>query len=369
MTSIDTSVGLVQRVLPIYRAPFFNALGEACKGGLSVIAGEPRPEEAIETCDQLKNAKLIKTKNVHILHGPAYFCWQRGLTTWLSQFCPQVLIVEANPRYLSTTMSVRWMHQRKQPVIGWGLGSNDHPGAAGRIRRSLRHSFLRQFDALITYSQQGKEQYIDLGIDPEAIVVAPNAVEPRPEKAPEERPPQYENGQPTILFVGRLQERKRLDALMQACAGLPQKVQPRLWIVGEGPAKTALEKKAQEVYPSTKFFGAKFDHELDPIFAASDLFVLPGTGGLAVQQAMTHGLPVVVAEADGTQNDLVRHQNGYLTIPGDVDQLQFTLNIALEDPVKLREMGKESYRIVAEEINLENMVAAFARAIDMVLKR
>ena len=41
-------------------------------------------------------------------------------------------------------------------------------------------------------------------------------------------------------------------------------------------------------------------------FAGADLFVLPGTGGLAVQEAMSYALPVIVAKGDGTQEDLVR---------------------------------------------------------------
>ena len=35
-------LGLQQRVLPAYRAPFFDLLAGACQGGLSVFAGEAR---------------------------------------------------------------------------------------------------------------------------------------------------------------------------------------------------------------------------------------------------------------------------------------------------------------------------------------
>jgi glycosyltransferase involved in cell wall biosynthesis len=142
-----------------------------------------------------------------------------------------------------------------------------------------------------------------------------------------------------------------------------------LWIVGEGPVKSELEALAKHEYPRTRFFGALYGDELDPIYRQADLFVLPGTGGLAVQQAMSHGLPVIVAEADGTQTDLVHPENGYLTLPGDVDQLHFSLKMALEDPARLRKMGQESYRIVREEINLEIMVDAFARAVERVLEK
>ena len=93
---------------------------------------------------------------------------------------------------------------------------------------------------------------------------------------------------------------------------------------------------------------------------------MPGTGGLAVQQAMSFALPVIVAEADGTQADLVRPENGWSLPPGNLDALISTLRQALENVTRLRQMGLASYRIVADEINLENMIKAFERAVELV---
>jgi glycosyltransferase involved in cell wall biosynthesis len=102
---------------------------------------------------------------------------------------------------------------------------------------------------------------------------------------------------------------------------------------------------------------------LSATFAEADLFVLPGTGGLAVQQAMSFGLPVVVAEGDGTQDDLVRPGNGWRIPAADLEALKAALQEALADAKRLRAMGAESYRIVAEEANLERMVQVFVEAL------
>jgi glycosyltransferase involved in cell wall biosynthesis len=142
--------------------------------------------------------------------------------------------------------------------------------------------------------------------------------------------------------------------------------QPRLVIVGEGPERENLEQVAQQVYPWAEFTGAKHGEELKPYFAQADLFVLPGTGGLAVQEAMSHGLPVVVAKGDGTQDDLVRPGNGWQVPPGDYAALVATMREALSDVERLQEMGKESFRIVSQEINLEKMVETFVRALNSV---
>ncbi len=49
MSQIPVRLGLVQRVLPDYRALFFDTLAGACPQGLGVFAGQPRPDEAIES--------------------------------------------------------------------------------------------------------------------------------------------------------------------------------------------------------------------------------------------------------------------------------------------------------------------------------
>jgi glycosyltransferase involved in cell wall biosynthesis len=139
---------------------------------------------------------------------------------------------------------------------------------------------------------------------------------------------------------------------------------PRLVIVGDGPERSKLVSFAKKVYPSAEFVGTRRGVELKPYFEHADLFVLPGTGGLAVQEAMSHGLPVLVAKGDGTQDDLVRDANGWQVPPEDYDALVSTLSLALSDVGRLREMGKESYRIVTEEINLEKMVEVFVKALN-----
>ena len=65
---------------------------------------------------------VILRKNIHLLNGKFYLCYQQGFIKWLEESNPSALIVEANPRYLSTPSAVKWMHKRGRKVIGWGLG-------------------------------------------------------------------------------------------------------------------------------------------------------------------------------------------------------------------------------------------------------
>ena len=367
MTTFPGKVGLIQRVLPHYRKPFFNTLGRACLGGLSIFAGQARDEEMIKPLEDLAHAQVVKGKNIHLFKGTLYLCLQLGLITWLKDLDPDVLIVEANPRYLRTPSAVSWMHQQARPVIGWGLGAPELSAPLATLRQKRREKFISQFDALITYSQTGASEYARLGFPEEQIFVAPNAVSPRPVHALPDRPNPEEVQKVRILFVGRLQARKNLDNLIRACSQLPVELQPKLVIVGDGPDQARLKELAAHVYPQTTFTGALYGQDLAEQFQKADLFVLPGTGGLAIQQAMSYGLPVIAAQADGTQADLVSEENGWQIPADDPQALQNTLEIALRGRGALREMGAESYRIVSQEINIEHMVDVFIDAINRSL--
>jgi len=361
MKSFPGKLALQQRVLPTYRAPFFDLLASACDRGLSLFTGLPRPVEGIATARQLQIANYKLGENVHLFGGTFYLCYQRGLMNWLKEWNPDALIMEANPRYLATSSAVKWMHQQHKPVIGWGLGSPPLSGPLAGFRQMRRLSFLTQFDALLAYSQRGADEYAALGFPRENIFVAHNSVSPAPSRPLPPRRSTFDV-RPIILFVGRLQARKRLDSLLRACAQIEST--PRLVVIGDGPERATLESLAKEFYPSAEFIGAKHGAELKPYFEEADLFVLPGTGGLAVQEAMSYGLPVIVAQGDGTQDDLVRKENGWQIPPDDFDALVFTMKDALSDVARLRRMGAESYRIVKEEINIEKMVETFVTALN-----
>lgn len=355
-------LGLQQRVVPDYRAAFFDRLASVAGRGLDVFAGQPRPEEGIITADHLAVARMTLGRNRHLMRGALYLCAQPELEGWLASADPDALILEANPRYLSNRAAARWMHRRGRPVIGWGLGSAAVPGPIGTLRAWFRRSYLAQFDGLIAYSSLGAAQYRAFGVPAQRVFVAANAVLPAPTSVPVHA--SIEGRLPRLLFVGRLQGRKRVDLLLRAGARLSPL--PEIVVAGEGPARGDLEQLARQLGGPIRFTGDIRGRELDALFDQADAFVLPGTGGLAVQQAMAHGLPVIVAEGDGTQNDLVSPANGWLIPAGNLDALTTALAQALSDPKRLLAMGAESHRLAVERFNIDAMAADFVRALNAI---
>ena len=168
-------IGIQQRVLPVYRVPFFDKLAENYLGKVSVFYGLPRNHEMLETNAVPQIALHVRGRNLHLFSGQFYLCWQFGFMQWLQSWQPDVLIMEANPRYPSSRCAIRWMKAHHRKVIGWGLGSPTSQGFLGKLRMNQRRKFIHQFDALITYSQQGAKEYSALGFPKGRIFVAPNA--------------------------------------------------------------------------------------------------------------------------------------------------------------------------------------------------
>ncbi len=247
-------LALQQRVLPDYRAPFFDLLASACQAGMSVFAGQPGPGEAIHSTSGLQTARLVPARNYHFgpVGSPFYLCWQAGLLPWLEAEQPQALVLEANPRYLSSRLALNWMRLRRRPVLGWGLGAAPAHNWKDKLRSLGRRDFLLRFDALIAYSRRGADDYAALGFPSARIFVAHNAAAPRPSSPPPVRPNSFA-ARPRLLFVGRLQARKRIDLLLRACAALPESLQPDLEIVGDGPARAEFQALAGQVYPRAVF--------------------------------------------------------------------------------------------------------------------
>jgi glycosyltransferase involved in cell wall biosynthesis len=365
-TGLPRRVGIQQRVLPAYRAAFFDSLAHSLPGVLSVFAGSPGPREGIPQAGSLRSAKWVKAENRLLGFGKLSFVWQKGWREWITAEDPEALILEANPRYLSNYFLRRDMRSRAKPVIGWSLG----PARAAGIASGFLRSYYAAFAAIVVYSRNGADGFRSLGIESERIFVAPNAVESATAEMLQARPGIREtaraelglDGRPVVLFVGRLQPRKRVDSLLRVCGRMGNACQ--LLIVGDGADRIRLEGIAARSFPSAKFLGDLRGEALGKCFLAADMFILPGTGGLALQEAMSYGKPVAAAEADGSQADLIREgENGWLLPPGDGEALFQTLQQALGDPRRLAEMGAASRRIVKETATMEKMVDGFLQAL------
>ncbi|GIG71396.1 glycosyltransferase [Phytomonospora endophytica] len=156
---------------------------------------------------------------------------------------------------------------------------------------------------------------------------------------------------PTIAFVGRLDEEKRLHEAVEAVAALRRsEVDVQLVLAGTGPCRDRLADRAAElgIAADVRFPGFVPDADLPLVYTAADVFVMPGVAELqsiATLEAMASGLPVVAADAVALPHLVRDGDNGFLYRPGDVTELTGHLRALLADDLARRRMGHHSRSI------------------------
>ena len=220
----------------------------------------------------------------------------------------------------------------------------------------LRH-LIRASDA-VTANSSHTERLIREAVERPVVRIPFGAALEPTSDAPAERA-RREPGSPfCLLFVGRLVQRKGLPHLLDALELMPSGRPVELDIVGDGPDREALERRAGELGlgDRVRFRGFVADSELSRFFAAADAFVLPAVEddkgdveglGVVLIEAQAHGVPVI-ASASGGIVDIVRHeQTGLLVPPGDPGELAAAITrLAADAPLRerLARAGREHAR-------------------------
>ncbi len=122
-----------------------------------------------------------------------------------------------------------------------------------------------------------------------------------------------------LLYVGRLSREKQLDQLRAVLDSVPG---TRLALVGDGPARAALEAHFAG-YPVV-FTGYLNGAALSQAFASADGFVLNSaleSFGLVVLEALASGVPVIAARVGGVPDVVHDGVNGFSYTPGDLHGL------------------------------------------------
>ena len=104
--------------------------------------------------------------------------------------------------------------------------------------------------------------------------------------------------------MGSLNKWKKIELIIDA-AILLKKYDIKILIVGDGINKKkykniVIQKKLKDNFTFTGSIYSKA--KLYKLLKQSKIFVLPGPGGLAINEAMHAGLPIICSRADGTEN-------------------------------------------------------------------
>ena len=180
-----------------------------------------------------------------------------------------------------------------------------------------------------------------------------------------------------FLSLGRLLDWKGFSLGIEAFAASGED-NAEYWIVGDGPARSALERLAVErgVKERVRFFGQLPRSEVLDKLAACHVLVHPSlheSGGWVCAEAMAAGRPVICLDLGGPGLQVIDQQTGIKVEARDPEQAVHDLAAAIKriaaDTELRRQMGEAGRRRVAKDFSWENKAEELYRIYLEVLQR
>ncbi|PKL80278.1 MAG: glycosyltransferase [Candidatus Melainabacteria bacterium HGW-Melainabacteria-1] len=224
---------------------------------------------------------------------------------------------------------------------------------------------LADADRVIIFSNLHKQLLEHIGVDPERIVIVPNAIDtqkfsPGPSRFRQEHPDKL-----IITYMGRIAPEKGLDDLLKVFTRqhLPNTL---LVMIGEGTQRQLLQSLYGD-HENIIWTGFLGETERIDVMRGSDIYVLPSQVeglSLALLEAMACGLASVATDV-GSDGEVLDQGAGIVINPYKVRQeLSFALQLLHAHPdfvadlkAKARARVLERYRL---EANIDAIEAVYA---------
>jgi glycosyltransferase involved in cell wall biosynthesis len=173
----------------------------------------------------------------------------------------------------------------------------------------------------------------------------------------------------SLLFVGRLNAQKGIEALLEAVAAMRASVS--LDVVGDGPAASSLRARAGElgIAARVRWHGSMPQPRLPEFYRDATALVVPSLGegfGMVAVEAQLCETPVVAFDSGGLSDSIDHGRTGYLVPPGDVAALARQLDDVIADPARA-EVGKAGRQSALARFAPESAARRYAQVYRSVL--
>ncbi len=233
------------------------------------------------------------------------------------------LLRDGKPCELCVGAKASWHGIRHRCFKGSRSGSTMLAG----MQLAWRRGAIPNVDRFIVLTDFARSIYERAGIPAEQLVVRPNTV----------RDVGFEGAARSIdaplLFVGRLEQSKGVDVLLEAIGEHP------LVVAGDGPLRATLEASAPA---NVSFVGQRSRDEIDELMRSARALVVPSTWyegfPMVVLEAFAAGTPVIASDL-GALAEVVPGPVGWRVPPADPVALRATLDQVIADPTDAERRG------------------------------
>lgn len=301
--------------------------------------------------------------------GPIESLWMiRHLPRLVRAMRPDVVFCAGNS-YTIVAVALRLILGRRCPPIVHRVSNDlvrrDLPAPLRFANRIWQHLQAPVFTAIVGMAEPARAEIIEyMGAKPNRVVAINNA---SLTDADIDRLARTRSASPRdwtgrhYLAVGRLARQKNFDLLLTAFAQIARP-DDRLTIVGEGPLRAALVRRAIALGIAERVAMPGHQNRVDVWFATADALVLSSDYeglGIVVIEALAAGLPVVATDC-GPNMSMLLGDVGRLVPPRDAVALAEAMAAIVEDPVDAGEMRARA-REFTVEANASQWIDLFTR--------
>jgi len=237
---------------------------------------------------------------------------------------------------------------------------------------------IDEVDAVVVGSEFSRRQLREtLGVRTDHVAVVPYGVDAK--FSP--RPPRADlaerwglRGRQVVLFFGGLKPRKNLETMLDVWTAVaPSHPDARLLVAGGGVLLDDLRRRADRlgVSSSVVFTGYVPEADKADYFNLAEVFFFPSAMegfGLAVGEAMSSGLPVVVSNRGSIPELVVDGEGGFVSDPTDPARFAERLRLLLGDAALRRKLGRANAARIEERFRWDRCVDGTRRVYEATLE-
>jgi glycosyltransferase involved in cell wall biosynthesis len=177
------------------------------------------------------------------------------------------------------------------------------------------------------------------------------------------------NDPPVLLSVAMMRTRDKLDSY-RVLADALGRLRDRPWrivLVGDGPARSDVERLMAPFGERVRFVGAVAHDELPAVYASADLYLWPAVNeayGMTFLEAQAAGLPVVAGYSGGVAAVVANGVSGILTPVGDACAFAEEVGRLLDAPEKRSRLGAAARIRVRTRHDEQTAARILAAALD-----
>lgn len=331
--------------IPHYRRGLFDSLSkDEMLEDMIVLGGYGASKKVIKTIENSSGYRVFLQQLHSISIGRIAVKYQKGLLYRIIKERPTHLIMLYHMSVVNHSVVPLVCNMLGIKVYFWGSGSGENASIRGRgleklieIKLRFKRSFYALFDGIVVYSKKHAESLKSQGVKV-PIIVAQNTCDIESlfsipiENADRKK----------VLFVGALESVKRLQTLIKAMNQL-KKFEWDLDIIGAGSSMSYLRRLTYELNLNDRirFHGALYDEDTMKYWHSASYVILPGVGGLLINEAMAAGKYVLATSGDGTGEDLLLDED---LLSHDMNEIDLSVRIQELFSLSNIEYKKKCYR-------------------------